>query len=128
MAESFSKMRFDLTRPCKDCPFRSDTRPFGLAPERVREILGDARKGTRQWWPAPSFPCHRTIEYLDDNGVRYSPNSQQCAGVMIILHREGRPNDAMQIAERMGLWNPANLDPDAPVYASTEEAIKGQGS
>jgi ribosomal protein S27AE len=153
-------MRFDLTRPCKDCPFRPDTH-FDLRPERVREILGDTRKGGK-WWPAPSFPCHNTVDYSpytiaengrsitchrcgrtsysqgdvdnlycgkckifhEDAGEYVPPTAQQCAGVMIILHREGRPNDAMQIAERFGLWNPANLDPDAPVYASTEEAIR----
>lgn len=46
---------------------------------------------------------------------------------MAILHREGRPNDAMQIAERFGLWKPATLDPTAPFYESTEAAIRGQG-
>lgn len=154
-------MRFDLTRPCGDCPFRSD-KPFHMRPDRVRQILGGAR-GTA-WWPTPSFPCHKTIEYgggyiIGDDGKsitckrcgrtshnagdvenRYcgnchifhedetyiGPDAQQCAGVMAILHRENRPNDAMQIAERLGMWNPAALDPTAPFYASTEAAIRGQ--
>jgi hypothetical protein len=114
-------MRFDLTRPCSNCPFRSD-RPFHMHAERVREILG----GGERWWPAASFVCHKTIIYGDDDDMTISPTAQQCAGVMAILHREGRPNDAMQIAERMGLWDPNKLDPTAPFYASTEDAIKGQ--
>lgn len=117
-------MRFDLTSPCGDCPFRSD-KPFHLSPERVRQILG----GGDHWWPAASFPCHRTIIYGDDeNGdtTTIPPSAQQCAGVMAILHRENRPNDAMQVVERWGLWNPAALDPTAPFYASTEDAIRGQ--
>jgi hypothetical protein len=119
-------MRFDLTRPCGDCPFRSD-RPFHMRPERVREILGDERKGhRRRWWPAASFPCHKTVVYTD-RGTHVPATAQQCAGVMAILHREGRPNDAMQIAERFGLWDPARLDPTAPFYDSTDAAIKGQG-
>lgn len=108
-------MRFDLTKPCGNCPFRNDRLPFGLRPGRVREILG-GRHG-RNWWPAASFVCHKT---MDD-----SDKMQQCAGVMIILHRENRHNDAMQIANRLGLWDPANLDMDAPVYATTDEAIRG---
>jgi hypothetical protein len=118
-------MKFDLTHPCGDCPFRSD-KSFHLRPERVREILGGDRG--RRWWPASSFPCHKTIEYTDDGAaIRVPPTAQQCAGVMAILHREKRPNDAMQIAERLGLWNPASLDPTAAFYESTKAAIEGQG-
>ena len=123
-------MKFDLTRPCGNCPFRSD-KPFYLLPDRVRQILGDTREGNRRWWPAESFPCHRTIIYgEDENGdteTTIPPTAQQCAGVMAILHRENRPNDAMQIAERLGMWNPAALDSTAPFYASTEDAVRGQG-
>jgi len=116
-------MRFDLVRPCGDCPFRSDLH-FGLRPGRVREILGGG-KGSKRWWPASSFPCHRTINYGDGDVI--PPTAQQCAGVMIILIREGRPNDAMQIAERLRMFDPAKLDMSAPVYQSTQAAIKGQG-
>jgi hypothetical protein len=97
-------MRFDLVRPCGDCPFRSDN-PFSLSRERVLEILGDVND--RQWWPAASFPC-------------------QCAGVMAILHRERRWNQAMQIAQRLGMWDPMKLDQTAPFYESTDAAIDGQ--
>jgi len=122
-------MRFDLTRPCGNCPFRSDIR-FGLSPERVREILGGSRRGkATTWWPAASFPCHKTIEYGedDDDKTTIPPTAQQCAGVMWILRKENRPNDAMQLAERLGLWNPESLDPTAPFYQSTKAAIEGQG-
>jgi hypothetical protein len=114
-------MRFDLTSPCGNCPFRSDRGHFGLYPERVRGILGGGHG--REHWPAASFPCHKTIDYGD--GPEIGPHAQQCAGVMIILHREGRPNDAMQIAERLGLFDPTKLDLNAPVYRSTDDAIAG---
>jgi hypothetical protein len=120
-------MRFDLTRPCGNCPFRCD-KPFHMRPDRVREILGGERG--KAWWPAASFPCHKTIIYgedeLGDEQITIPDSAQQCAGVMAILHRENRPNDAMQIAERLGLWKPSTLDPTAPFYKSTEDAIKGQ--
>ena len=118
-------MRFDLTRPCGNCPFRSD-RPFHLNPERVRGILGGDRHG--QWWPAESFPCHKSIIYTDDGETITPDSAQQCAGVMGILHRENRPNTAMQLAERLGLWSPKSLDQTAPFYESTAAAIRGQFS
>jgi len=118
-------MKFDLRSPCGNCPFRNDRHPFGLRADRVRSILGGG-KG-RAYWPAVSFPCHQTIDYdRDDGGATVPPTAQQCAGVMIILVREGRFNDAMQIAHRLGMFDPAGLDMDAPVYATTEDAIKGQ--
>ena len=119
-------MRFNLTRPCDECPFRSDRHPFGLRPERVRSILGGG-KG-RSWWPATSFPCHKTITYYANGRAVIGRKAQQCAGVMIILHREHRHNDAMQIGQRFGLFDPNNLDMGAPVYCSTEAAIRGQGA
>jgi hypothetical protein len=138
-------MRFDLTRPCSNCPFRSD-RPFHLHPDRVREILGDERCDVDaqqsapssiigmvreqlrvgKWWPAASFPCHKTIIYTDDDGTIVPDSAQQCAGVMAILHRENKPNQAMQLAERFGLWHPSQLDQRAPFYTSTQAAIEGQ--
>lgn len=113
-------MKFDLVRPCGDCPFRSD-KPAYLRPERVREILGGGEG--RAWWPACSFPCHKTIEYHED-GTTIPPSAQQCAGVMIILYRERRPNDAMQIGERFGFFNPSRLDLTAPVHVSIESALQ----
>jgi hypothetical protein len=107
-------MRFDLTRPCASCPFRSDIH-FGLRPARVREILG-----------ADSFACHKTVDYDEDGDGRVKNNSQHCAGVLWILHKENRPNQLMRIAGRLRLWDPASLDPTAPFYASAKAAIKGQ--
>ena len=52
----------------------------------------------------------------DDVGDVIPSTAQQCAGVMIILVREKRFNDAMQIAHRLGMFDPANLDMEAPVY------------
>lgn len=116
-------MRFDLVRPCADCPFRNDKGGFGLRAGRVREILGGG--SGRAWWPSPSFPCHKTIEYRE-RGTHIGPTAQQCAGVMIILHREHRHNDTMQVAQRLGYWDPAKLDLTAPVYMTTQQAIEGQ--
>src|ERR1019366_3744551 len=89
--------------------------------DRVQEILGRGRRS----WPAQSFLCHKTINY-DEAGNSYPPTAQQCAGVMIILAREGRPNHAMQLAERFGLFDPSRLDMSAPVHQSIEAAVRAQ--
>jgi hypothetical protein len=118
-------MKFDLVRPCDNCPFRCDRATgFGLRRAFVREILGGGQG--RAWWPTASFPCHKTIEYGDGDRTVIPPTAQQCAGVMLILQREHRPNTAMQLAQRLGFWNPAKLDQNAPVYESTQAAIEGQ--
>lgn len=114
-------MKFDLTSPCNECPFRNDGVPFGLAEERVWEILGgnDAHP-----WPTPSFPCHKTLHYDNGGKGRAHYKSQQCAGVMIILTRENRLNDILQVAERLGVWRRSDLDMTSPVYASAAEAAR----
>jgi hypothetical protein len=119
-------MNFDLIRPCDNCPFRSDRPPFGLRPGHIRSILGGGDGPDH--WPAKSFPCHKTVAYgAGPNGRDViPPTAQQCAGVMIILHRENRYNDAMQLGERFGMFDPDKLDMSAPVYPSTEAAVKGQ--
>lgn len=114
-------MNFDLVRPCAECPFRNDRLPFGLRRERIRAILGGGEG--RAHWPATSFPCHKTIIYGEERIIT-PPTAQQCAGVMIILHREDRWNDAMQLGQRLGMWDPSRLDMTAPVYASTREAVE----
>jgi len=94
---------FDLKKPCKDCPFRaSNGRRFALNPDRIEEIAN-----------ATAFQCHKTLD-----GV-----PQQCAGVMSVLHKDGKPNAIMQVAERMTDWRAKNLDHSA-TYASIEEATK----
>ena len=52
-------MRFDLTTPCKNCPFRTDsTRITFAARERAEEIEEQAyRRG---------FPCHVSADLNED--------------------------------------------------------------
>jgi hypothetical protein len=105
-------LMFDLVRPCADCPFRKGFgQRYQLQRERLREIVYGS-----------AFQCHKTVEYAEDeNGFEVSrPGSkpQQCAGLMAVLHREGKPNQIMQVGERLGGFNPARLDPDKEAYGS----------
>ena len=106
---------FDLKRPCVNCPFRiGQGSRFQMMPERLTEIF------TR----APAFQCHKTLLYDDDGQpVVNGPKTQQCVGLMAILHRENRDNQIMQMAERFGELDPASLDPEREAYASIAEAM-----
>ena len=111
-------MKYDLHRPCKDCPFRSDKEPF-IAPSRAREILTGGAE----------FACHMTVKYgeeVDEEGeeIANMSASQHCAGVLILLEKEERPHQMMRICERIGIYDARKLDMDAPVYDSIEDAVR----
>lgn len=104
---------FKLTRPCATCPFKRGNGPsYGLASERLHEIF-----------KAQAFQCHKTVDYdrFSDPRGRQGAHPQQCAGLMSLLHRAGRPSQIMQVAERLGHWDPAALD-HSQVYASIPAA------
>lgn len=108
---------FDMKSPCANCPFRKGMgEKFELGEDRVEDI---AR--------ATAFQCHNTVEYgADEYGepvTAAGANPQQCAGLMVVLLREGRPNSIMRLAIYMGELDPAKLDPDNLAYDTLEEAI-----
>ena len=104
---------FDLKRPCVNCPFRrGQGSNFQLHPERLRDIVN-----------ATAFQCHKTVDYDADPEHRSGDRPQQCAGLMAVLHRSGRHNQIMQVAERLGAFDPALVDPDRDAYGSVEEAL-----
>lgn len=114
-------MNFDLTAPCKDCPFRSDVRPY-LNKHRVREIIASitVQQGT--------FSCHKTNEHDDEGEAIETGKSQHCAGAAILLERMGRPNQMMRIAERLGMYDHTKLKMDSPVFDTPAKMIAAQPS
>lgn len=105
---------FDLKRPCTNCPFRKGVGcTFQLQTARINEIVS-----------AASFQCHKTVDYDNyDNDKRQGDRPQQCAGLMAVLHREGKPNQIMQVGERLGAVTFDDIDPRGEAYASIE-AVK----
>jgi hypothetical protein len=79
-------MRFDLVRPCADCPFRSD-RHFELrrSPELAREIFEQDQ----------TFACHHTTQARRRRW-------QHCAGALILHEKQGRPNWRIRFAHAAG--------------------------
>lgn len=118
-----------LKTPCKDCPFRCD-KPGYILEDRAREI-GEAVVA------GENFHCHKTLNYEGEcdgvDIVANSPQRQMCGGAMILAEkvnkgREGGPgvlvNQFARIANRMGLFNPDDLDVDAPVFNSVQEMVE----
>lgn len=109
-------MRFDLKKPCDNCPFRRKGGVRYLAPVRVREIahaMLDSQGST--------FACHKTtVEEEDDEGMSRrstTARSQHCAGALIFAEKHGNANQPMRIAERLGLYDPKTLMSDKKVVA-----------
>jgi hypothetical protein len=116
-------VKFDLVRPCKDCPFRTDI-PAYLSRARVREITSALidRQAT--------FTCHKTNAFDDDEDGNSctveTKDSQHCAGALIFLERLQRPNQMMRWMERIGAYDRTKLDIKSPVFRSAAEMVKAQ--
>ncbi len=111
---------YRLTKPCIDCPFRTDIRPY-LRPGRVDEIRAGLVRS--------EFRCHKTVNYdampVDDEGEpdaasRDTTGEAHCAGALILLEKLGEPSQMMRVCERIGLYDRTKLDMAAPVFDSFE--------
>jgi hypothetical protein len=106
-------MDYTLTSPCKNCPFRTDVKPY-LTLARAASIANSVADGA-------TFSCHNTNEFDDDGEA--SKEGQHCAGALIMLEKMEQPNQMMRISERLGLYDRRKLKMDAPVFDSPEEMI-----
>ncbi len=115
-------MNFNLKKPCANCPFRTDIRPFlttGRAEEIVESII-DMQQ---------TFPCHKTTVASDDyeyGGMTTTEKSEHCAGALILLEFAERPNQMMRIAERLGMYDRTKLDMESPVFDDPDDWIDAQ--
>ena len=118
-------MKYAMTKPCTDCPFRSD-KVFPLHPGRVESILEAITLGNG------TFSCHKTVNHDDDDDCEdYSDSDfhipaddeQHCAGALILLEKLDQPHQMMRVAERLGLYDRTKLDMDAPVYDCAEDML-----
>lgn len=111
-------MNFNLTKPCKDCPFLKEK--SYLTNERASEISISLTQDK-------TFSCHKTNDSDEETGEGIeTEKSEHCAGAMILLERINRPNQMMRMAERMGFYNYKKLDMTAHVFESFNDFIKAQ--
>lgn len=112
---------FDLKRPCANCPFRTDGAGVALRPRRAAAIIVSIVEGCE------SFSCHKTLA-RGDEGLEVVATTQLCAGAMILLDAIGQPNTAMQLGQRLGFFDPAYLDAEAPTCRSVEAFLELHGA
>lgn len=101
--------------PCDQCPFRNDIRPFLSGADRVRE-LEQHQDG--------EFPCHKTTVLDEDDGetVLNWEKTVACAGRMIMSwNAYGGLGQIDAMSARCGMFDPHNLDLDAPVFSDWDE-------
>ena len=110
-------MKYDLKRPCADCPFRSDIRAY-LHPDRAREI------GEGLLYHNYSFSCHKTTTSVGKDN--HDKNAQHCAGALIFCEKNERPHQMMRIAERIGMYDYKKLDMESPMFDTLDDFIDAQ--
>ena len=95
-------MKFNLTRPCANCPFLSRPQNQGRSGrERAKDIIEVIvdRQGT--------FICHKT-----DRRIQHNQEAQHCAGALIMLEHMNQPSQMMRITARIGQYDPSRLRMD----------------
>lgn len=113
-------MKFDLRRPCPDCPFTTTCLSGWLGRARAQEIADAVSREDK------TFACHKTTRSGGSRKAR--ANEQQCAGAAIMVEKTGTANAMLQIAERFGLSDPARLDLGAPVFDSFAAFVDHHGA
>lgn len=109
-------MKFDLIRPCANCPFRYDT-PGYLRGDRAEEIGVQLLMGS-------TFTCHKTNEFDDDTADAIEDDdSQHCAGALLFLEFQDQPNQMMRWMERIGAYDREKLDLKSPVFETLEDFV-----
>jgi hypothetical protein len=127
-------VRFDLTMPCGDCPFRR-VGGVRLTKSRIREIAGAVtdRQGA-------TFSCHKSVDYssldeFEDGGdgderigdpPRDRTDEFHCAGALIFAEKNGRVSQMVRIAERLGLYDHTKFTEEAKalVFDDMREMLK----
>jgi hypothetical protein len=118
-------MHFDLKKPCKSCPFRTNSLKGWLGKSRAKEIADALYKKDQ------TFSCHKTVDYNssdwdDESGERIYFNregEQHCVGALIMMEKKGYANQMGRIAERLGIYNRNNLVMTSPVFDNQNQFI-----
>lgn len=109
-------MNYTQTKPCGECPFRSD-KPFPLTEGRVLEIC----EGLMYY--NASFSCHKTTTSVGRSNQH--GKAIHCAGALIFMEKQGLSHQMMRICERLGMYDHTKLDMSFPVYDDMEEMLEG---
>ena len=104
-------MKYDMTKPCDACPFRSD-KHFPLHYDRVVEITDGLM------YENTTFSCHKTTTSIGETNL--SKNAQHCGGALIFMEKNDNAHQMMRIAERLGYYDRTKLEMDSPVFEDAD--------
>ena len=110
-------INFDLKKPCKGCPFRTqgEKRVRFLGEERIVEIVEAMTEQQK------TFTCHETLQ---------NERQQHCAGAIVFLNNTTKTGYAKiqwaRIAERLSWGKPQNITDPEEVIAKTMEELVNQ--
>ena len=117
-------MKFDLKKPCTNCPFRKDSRKRWLSKARAQDLVSTVILGD------DSFTCHKTVNYeawnKQDDDTEYQPNGEEqfCAGALHLEHKcNTGGNLTIRIARMMKLFEYENLKAGELVFDTAAEFI-----
>lgn len=68
-----------------------------------------------------TFPCHKTTTFAEDGDYQPTQREQHCAGAMLVLEKQGRPNIPMRFARMQDEYHPNRLSGWEDVYNSLDE-------
>lgn len=114
-------MKWDLKQPCKNCP-------FGNTPDRITFAARERAEEIEETAYRNGFPCHLSAtldEDCEDAGFEFGPNTQHCAGALLMYLHEGSggnvpfsnlPDREQERIEKRVNWA-------APVFESVEEFL-----
>ncbi len=118
--------RYDMTRPCKHCPFRTDNSAIRFqCVERAQDIAFSAYMF--------GFPCHTSADYVEDksednaeSGYVFGRQTQHCAGhiIMQIQESEGRPWPGINLDQDLLDRLTEQVDFNAPVFHDLNSFFK----
>ena len=108
------KRKWHNAKPCHNCPFKKNMRY--LRAERVDEIEASLKDGG-------VFHCHKTVDITSEDS-KVTPDSQHCAGALILLEKLGTPSQAMLFGRMIGVYDPYLLDKNNPDVVDSFEEMK----
>jgi hypothetical protein len=122
-------MKYDLTKPCKTCPFLKDA-GIRLREVRIREIAKGVTTN-----PGATFACHNTVDYdavreEEEEGVRghiSGENEKHCAGALLFAKKQGLLGfpQMQRLAMRLRMFDPNDLteEEQAKVWDDTSQWV-----
>lgn len=111
--------QFAIARPCPGCPFRQVSK-LGRLGSRTAKRVADSIDADHP------FACHQTTTVKGRELTH--PKARYCAGAMLYSLARAESSEAplptfMQLGERLGLFDPEQLEP-VPVWGSRAEFVE----